>query len=265
VTPQIDPTATVADSAIIRPGAVIGAQAVIGPHCIIEHYGIVGAHTTLGRACHIHPFAVVGGPAQDRRTAPDEPHLLTVGDRNTFREGSTISRGTSHGVGTTRIGHDNLFMAHSHVGHDCVIGNGVTLSNGVSLAGHVMIDDCVSLGGHSAVHQFVRVGQLAFIAANAMVSRDVLPFCLAAGDRARLRGLNITGLHRAGLSDEAIVQLKKGYRALFRRNGRPVLDCVMDLSNSPFESLRAWAEFAAKSERGLMSCERTESGATADI
>lgn len=255
VTPLIDPTAEVHPTARVAPGAVVGAHAVIGPDCRLDPYAVVGPFTTLGPRCHVHAFAMVGGPAQDRRTDPDAPFRLECGADNVFREGATVSRGTAHGGGTTRLGRGNLLMAHSHVGHDARLGDGNTLANGVSLAGHVQVGDGVVFGGHVGVHQFARVGDLALLAANAMVSLDVPPFCIAAGDRARLRGLNTTGLRRAGFSPELRLELERAWRALFRRPGR--LATAEALRAHPVEPVARLARFVLESPRGVTRASRT--------
>lgn len=251
---MIDPSAQVHPSARVHPTAVIGAHSVIGADCRLDPYAVVGPHTQLGPRCHVFSFAVVGGPAQDRRTDPDAPFRLICGADNRFREGSTLSRGTAHGGETTRVGDGGLFMAHAHVGHDCQLGDHVTLANGVSLAGHVEVGDRVSLGGHAAVHQFCRLGALAFIAANAMISRDVPPYCLAAGDRARLNGLNRVGLERAGLSPESRRALHRAYRQLLRApRGRQHLGPHLEHADP---HVRRLARFLVDAPRGITPARR---------
>ena len=251
MTPLIHPTAVVSPSAVIAPGAVVGAHSVIGADSRLDTYAVVGPYTTLGARNHVHAFAVVGGPAQERRTSADAPFRLRCGDDNVFREGVTVSRGTEEGAGETVLGDHTLLMAHSHVAHDCRLGDHITLANGVSLAGHVVVGDRVTFGGHAAVHQFCRIGTLAFIAANGMISRDVPPYCLAAGDRATLRGLNVTGLRRAGFEPDTRRALERAYRALLRTPRRPraELDAARD---DPCEAVRVLVTFLHDSERGVM-------------
>jgi UDP-N-acetylglucosamine acyltransferase len=159
-------TAWVHPTAQVSPAAVVGPHSSIGAECVIHPYAVVGPHTSLGAGCVVYPFAVIGGPPQDRRTPPDATTRLVCGDANTFREHSTVSRGTPHGGGETRLGAENLLMTGAHVGHDALLGDGCVLANGVSLAGHVEVGDRVTFGGHAGVHQFVRVGALALVAAN---------------------------------------------------------------------------------------------------
>ena len=252
MTPKIHQTAEVDPSAVIGPGAIIGEGAVIGPECRLDPYAIVGPWTHLGSLNHIHAFAVIGGPAQDRRTPVDAPHRLQIGNGNIFREGVTVSRGTEHGGGTTIIGDTNLFMTGSHVGHDCQIGDHNTLANQVSLAGHVRLGHRSTIGGHAAVHQFARIGDLTLIAANAMISLDVPPYCIAAGDRATLRGLNTTGLKRASLDSELRRELAHAFKFLFR-GGAGRLERAKELVSHQRSQVRAMATFVLESERGVLA------------
>ena len=222
---MIDPSATIDPSAIIEPGAIVGALSVIGPRCHVESYAIIGPQVVLDADNHLASFAVVGASAQVRAELRPHPEIegrlwLHIGVGNTFREGVTISRPTlaspESEVQRAQIGDHNLFMAHSHLGHDAHVGSHNTFANGVSLAGHVSVGDHVHFGGHAAAHQFVTIGDYAFIAANAMVSGDVPPFCLASGDRATLRGLNIIGLRRAGFSAQLRLTLKRTYRLIHK-------------------------------------------------
>lgn len=257
-TAVVDPSARIATDVRIGPGAVIGAAAVLGAGCRVDAHGIVGPHTTLGPRCHVFAFAVVGAAAQDRRTAPDDAHRLECGAENIFREGVTVSRGTEHGGGLTRLGDGNLLMTHSHVGHDCLLGDHNTLANGVSLAGHVEVGNRVTFGGHAAVHQFARIGDLALVAANAMVSRDVPPYCIAAGDRATARGLNSTGLRRAGLDADTRLALKRAFREIMRgagdSGGRRAAARALQASSVP--EVRALATFVLAAKRGVVRARR---------
>ncbi len=248
----IHETAQIGPSTTIGPGAIIGEGAVLGAGCRIDPYAIIGPWTELGEYNHVHSFAVIGGAAQDRRTQVDEAHRLQIGEHNVFREGVTVSRGTEHGGGMTVIGNENLFMTGSHVGHDCAIGHHNTIANQVSLAGHVVLGTRCTIGGHAAVHQFCRIGDLALVAANAMVSLDVPPFCIAAGDRATLRGLNSTGLKRASMDPELRKELARAFKALFR-GGVGRLQRAQMLSDHNCAEVQALASFVLQSERGVLS------------
>jgi UDP-N-acetylglucosamine acyltransferase len=222
---------TIHPTAVVDPRAELGAVtvgpfAVVGPGVILHDGVTLDAHavvygpTTIGDGTRIHAFACIGGDPQDLKY-DGEQTSLSVGRNNTFREYVTVNRGTVGGGGTTVIGDDNLFMASSHVAHDCNIGSGCIVANSVALAGHVVIQDRAVLGGLSAVHQYARIGRCAMIGGGAMVAQDVPPFTVAQGDRARLFGLNIIGLRRAGFDATAIELLRGAYRDLFGK-GAPL-------------------------------------------
>jgi len=237
-------------TAIIDPAAVLG-EVDIGPNCLIgagvtlsdgvvlKSHVVIEGETEIGSGTVIHPFAVIGGDPQDLKYS-GEPTKLVIGKNNTFREYSTCNRGTLGGGGVTIIGDNNLFMASSHVGHDCVVGSGCVLANSAALAGHVVLGDSVIMGGLSGVHQHTRVGALAMIGAGAKVVQDVPPFMMAQGDRARLFGVNVIGMRRSGYSKEIIEDLKKAYRLLF-------------LSSIPFkEALEELSDQVARGGQGAV-------------
>jgi UDP-N-acetylglucosamine acyltransferase len=211
----VHPEAQLDSSVEVGPYAVIGAKVRIGPLCQVGSHAVIEGDTTLGARNRVFPFAAVGGPPQDLKYAGEATRLV-IGDDNLIREFSTLHIGTQGGGGVTRIGDKNLFMAYSHVAHDCVVGNGCVLANSVALAGHVELGDHVIMGGLSAVHQYTRIGKHAFIAGGAMVAMDVPPYCTARGDRAELAGLNTVGLSRHGFSEEQINRIKDAYKILFR-------------------------------------------------
>ena len=218
---MIDPRAIVSSEAqlaadvvvgpftVIGPGVVIGAGTWIGPHAVIN------GPTIIGRDCKVFQFASIGDAPQDKKYR-GEPTRLEVGDRNVFREFCTINRGTVSGHGVTRIGDDNLFMAYSHVAHDCIVGSKCVMSNCTALAGHVEIGDWVILSGYAAVHQFCKVGAHAFLANNAAVTRDVPPYVMVAGSPAEPKGINSEGLKRRDFDAGQIANIKNAYRVLFR-------------------------------------------------
>ncbi len=219
--PRIHPTAVIAAGAELASDVEVGPYAVIGPHVRIGPGSWLGAHTvvegrtTLGARTRVFQFASVGAPPQDLKYR-GEPSTLELGDDNTIREYVTLQPGTAGGGLVTRIGSGCLFMASAHVGHDCRVGDHVILANGAALGGHVVVEDHAIVGALAGVHQFVRIGESALCAAGAMVSLDVPPFCIAAGDRARLYGLNTVGLRRRGISRESRAALKHAYRLLFQ-------------------------------------------------
>lgn len=206
---QIDPAAEVGPYVVIGPKVKLGAGTIVGPHTVID------GNTTIGARNHIFHHASVGAPPQDLKYHGEDTQLL-IGDENQIREFTTLHTGTVGGGGVTKVGNKNLFMAYTHVAHDCLIGNGNIFPNAATLAGHVEIGDFVHLGALAAVHQFTRIGDHAFIAGGAMVVMDVPPFCMAQGDRAELAGINQVGLKRHGYTDEQVGRVKDAYRILFR-------------------------------------------------
>ena len=207
-------TAQIRDEQTIHPSAVIAPSAEIGHGCVIHPYAVIGPNTELGENCIVYPFAHIGSAPQVR--APDSGGgKLMIGANNRFFEGCTVSRGHSKAEGVTQIGDGNLFMAYSHIGHDCVIGNHTTVANHSSLAGHVHLQDHANIGGYVGIHQFVRIGCYSFVAANAMVSQDVPPFAIAVGDRARLAGLNRKGLARASFQTDEQLEIRRAFRTRF--------------------------------------------------
>jgi UDP-N-acetylglucosamine acyltransferase len=217
---DVHPSAVVARGAELAAGVTVDAYAVVGPHVRVGRDSWIGPHavidgrTTLGVRNRIFSFASVGTPPQDLKYR-GEPSTLELGDGNVVREHASLNPGTTGGGMVTRVGDGCLFMVSSHVAHDCRVGNSVVLANGAALGGHVVIDDYAIVGGLAGVHQFVHVGESALCAAGAMVSLDVPPYCMVAGDRARLHGLNVVGLRRRGIAPEAVRALKRAYRTLF--------------------------------------------------
>jgi UDP-N-acetylglucosamine acyltransferase len=217
-------------TAVVAPGAVLAENVVIGPYCVIGEHVVLGAgvdlkshvvidgRTTIGAGTRIFPFASIGFEPQDLKYQ-GEPSVLVIGCRNTIREHVTMSPGTRGGGMMTRVGNDCLFMVGAHVAHDCRIGDQVILVNNATLGGHVVIEDYAILGGLSAVHQFVRIGRHAMIGGMSGVERDVIPYGLVMGERARLTGLNIVGMQRRGFRREEIQGLRSAYQILFNSGG----------------------------------------------
>ncbi len=213
-------------SAIVDPGAQLGSGVTVGAFSIIDnqvtigddtHLGphvIVRPYTSIGKRCRIFQFAVVGEIPQDLKFRGEETKLI-IGDDNVIREFATLHRGTAGGGGLTQIGNGNLLMAYTHVAHDCHLGNHIIMSNNATLAGHISVDDYAILGGLSAIHQFCRIGAHAFIGGASAVARDVPPFCMAVGNRAKIVGLNLVGLKRHGFNLATLDILKTAYELLF--------------------------------------------------
>jgi len=219
--PDVDPLARVAPEAVLDPGVRVGPFCVVGPKVrlgsgtVLQSHVVVDGDTRVGKGNTFFPFSSIGLVPQDLKYR-GEAARVEIGDRNTFREGTTVHRGTEGGGGVTRIGSDNLFMAQVHVAHDCLVGSHTVFANSAALSGHVEVQDHAVLGGFAGVHQFCRVGAHAFMGGATVATRDVLPFSMTVGDRARLYGLNLVGLRRRGLSRETIAALRQAYRVLVR-------------------------------------------------
>jgi UDP-N-acetylglucosamine acyltransferase len=254
---RIHPTAIVAADAVIAedveigPYAVVGAQVEIGAGSWIGPHAVIQGPTRIGRENRVFQFASIGDAPQDKKYA-GEPTRLEVGDRNVFRESVTINRGTTHDRGVTRIGDDNLFMAYSHVAHDCTVGSHCVLANCATLGGHVELGDWVIMAGFSGVHQFCKVGAHAFLANNAAVTRDVPPYVMAVGQPARAHSVNSEGLKRRGFTGEQIRSIRDAYRLLFRSGAKQV-EAVEELERMAQDrpEIAIFVEFIARSERGL--------------
>ena len=199
----------------IGPGVFIGPHVRIGKGTRVGPNAVIDGWTEIGQDNQIFHLASVGGIPQDLKYKGEET-WLKIGDRNIIREFATLHPGTVTGDNETTVGNGNLFMAYSHVAHDCHVGNGVVMANGATLAGHVRVDDFAILGGLCAIHQFVRIGAHAMIGGGTMVGQDIPPFTIVTGDRkdVKLRGLNQVGLTRRGFSEDKIATLKKAYRIL---------------------------------------------------
>ena len=251
-------------TALVDPKAEIGGEVQIGPFSIIERGVIIGQGTRIGphvviregtqigKNCQVYQFASVGEAPQALAYKGEKTYLL-IGDHNIIREFVTLNRGTAMGGGRTVIGHGNLFMAYSHVAHDCNIGNQVILANGATLAGHILIEDHAIIGGLSAVHQFCRIGTHAFVSGMTGVPLDIPPYMLASGNRAKLFGLNTVGLKRHHFSEEALKALKKAYRIIFRSGLtlEKALKSVGEDEISQIPEVQNLLHFIQESKRGI--------------
>lgn len=213
----VDPRAELASDVVVGPYAIVEAGAVLGAGCVLHPHAIVRSFVTLGSGTTVHPFAVIGGEAQAKGAAAG-PARVEVGEGNVFREHVTVHGGTEGR--TTRIGAKNLLMVGTHVAHDVVVGSHCVLANCVQLAGHVLVADWVTFGGLSGVAQRVRIGESAFVAAASACERDVPPFVVVQGDRARVRGVNVVGLRRRSVPEESIRSLQRAVRELWGRSSR---------------------------------------------
>ena len=255
---SIDPRAVVAEGAKLAPGVEVGAYAIIGPDVEIGEGTVIGPHaivtgwTRLGARNKVFQFASIGDAPQDKKYA-GEPTRVEIGDGNVFREYVTVNRGTAKDKGVTRIGDDNLFMASSHVAHDCVVGSHCVFANLATLAGHVEIGDHVILAGFTGVHQFCKIGSHAFIANNTAVTRDVPPYIMAVGHPAEPHSVNATGLSRRGFSPEQVRNIKNAFRTLYRSD-LPLEEAVMRLREAAATQpeIVPFVEFIGRSTRSLV-------------
>lgn len=223
-------SAKIHPTAVIESDAELGEEVEIGPYCVIGPGVKIGARTrllshvvidrwtTIGEDNEIHAFSAIGGPPQ-HTAYRGEPTRLEIGDRNIFRELTSINRGTPSGRGVTTVGSDMFMMTEGHVGHDCVVGDHVVIAKAGSIAGHCRIGDYVTVGGLAALHQYSRVGRHAFLGGGAIVVKDVIPYGSVWGNHAHLQGLNLVGLQRRGFSRETINAMRAAYRLLFADEG----------------------------------------------
>ena len=217
----VHPSAVVEKGAELDEGVRIGPFAFIGPNVrvgsgtTIHSHAVIDGKTKMGRNNSVFNGAVLGTDPQDLKY-DDEDTELIIGDENTFREFCTVHKGTANGGGATSIGDGNLLMAYCHVAHDCELQNHNVLANAVTLGGHVVIGNFTVLGGMSGIHQFCHVGDMTMVAGGSIVVQDVPPYSIVQGDRARLKGLNLVGLKRRGISPENIDTLKRAFRLIFR-------------------------------------------------
>ncbi len=214
-------------TAIVHPGARLGANVEIGAYSLVgEHveiadntwigpHVVIGGHTRIGRDNRIFQFSSIGEMPQDKKYA-NEPTRLEIGDRNTIREFCTFNRGTVQDAGVTRLGNDNWIMAYVHLAHDCQVGNNTIFANNAQLAGHVHVGDWAILGGFTAVHQFVRIGAHSMTAMGSALLQDLPPYVMAAGNTAAPHGINSEGLKRRGFSAEAVSAIRRAYKTLYK-------------------------------------------------
>jgi UDP-N-acetylglucosamine acyltransferase len=259
VTAIIDPLAKISDTVEIGPYAVIGPEVVIGAGSKIGSHSVIEGRTTLGIDNVIGHFVALGGAPQDMKYR-GEPTQLTIGDRNTIREFTTIHIGTAQDAGVTRIGSDNWIMAYVHIAHDCQIGNHTIFASNAQIAGHVEVNDWAILGGMTGVHQFVRIGQHAMLGGASALVQDIPPFVIAAGDKAAPHGINTEGLKRRDFSAATITALRQAYKLLYK-DGLSFEEAklaIQALSVSPgldaatISKLTEFHDFIAASTRGII-------------
>lgn len=251
----IHATAVIEDGAIlgtnvsVGPFAYIGAQVKIGDNTSVASHVVIEGKTTIGKNSRIFPHSAVGTIPQDLKYNGEDVELI-IGDNNTIREFTLLNPGTQGGGSITKIGDGNLLMGYVHLGHDVIIGNHCILANGATLAGHVELGDHVVIGGLTPVHQFVHIGDYAMIGGASALSQDVPPFCLAEGNRAILRGLNLTGIRRH-IEREEINALRGAYKELFEK-GNPLQEAAEKiLQTTTSDKVKILCEFIKTSKRGI--------------
>lgn len=257
--------------AVVEDGAVLGENVIVGPFChvgpkVVLHddvelvtHAVVTGRTTIGKGTRIFPMAVVGGDPQSVHHGGEET-TLEVGEKCVIREGVTINTGTADFGGKTIVGNNNLFLANSHVAHDCRVGNNVIMSNNVMLAGHVTIEDRAILGGGCAVHQFTRIGRQAFIGGLSAASYDVIPYGMLNGNPGVLSGLNVVGMSRAGIERSIIHTVRRAYKSIFEGEGsiRDNAAAIRDEYADCKEAMEILDFIAAESDRALSSPNRNK-------
>jgi UDP-N-acetylglucosamine acyltransferase len=255
---MIHPTAIVDPGAKIGANVEIGAYSIIGPHVEIGDHTIIGphvvinGHTRIGRDNRIFQFCSLGEVPQDKKYA-GEPTRLEIGDRNTIREFCTFNLGTVQDGGITHIGDDNWIMAYVHIAHDCHVGNKCTFANNSQLAGHVVVEDWAILGGFTGVHQFCRIGAHVMTAVSTVILQDVPPYLMAAGNTAQPYGINVEGLKRRGFNAESITSLKRAYRTLYKSGlllEEAKVKLAEDAKTQP--DVQRFVDFLEVSKRGII-------------
>lgn len=249
----VDPSAELGADVEIGPFAYVGPGVRLGARTRLHHHASVEGNTHLGEACEIFPYANIGGKTQDLKYKGGNPGVR-IGSRNVFREYVTVHAATNDGD-LTVMGDDNVFLAHSHIAHDCIVGNHVVASNGTGLAGHVVVEDHIVFGANSGVHQFCRIGAYSMVSAYAKVVQDIAPFFIADGQPAIIRSINKVGLERKGFTAEQMDRVKQIHRILFRdglnrTQALEKLKAHAHVESAEFQRLLA---FAARSERGMAS------------
>lgn len=243
--------AQIADDVVIGPYSIIGDHVTIGAGTRIMSHVVIEPYVEIGTDCRIFQYAAIGAPPQSLKFQ-GEKTWLKIGKGCIIREFVTLHRGTGFGGGLTQIGDNCFLMAYTHIAHDCIVGRNVVMANNATLAGHIDIGDHATVGGLVAIHQFVRVGEYAFVGGKSAVVKDIPPYVIAAGDRATLHGLNQVGLKRHGFSPSTLFQLKKTYRLIFRI-GLTLNEAIERVAAEvePVAEVKHFIAFIKSSQRGI--------------
>ena len=247
----VDPSAEIGAGTIIGPYCVIAPEVMLGENCWLQHHVTLCGPMRAGARNKFYAYCSIGQQTQDLKYQ-GEPTYLEIGDDNTFREFVTINRSTT-GKGKTRVGSRGNFLAYSHIGHDCTVGDEVVFSNNGTLAGHVQVGNHAVMGGLTAVHQFCRIGRFAITGGCTKIVQDVPPFMIADGNPAEIRGVNLVGLERKGFMPESVKWIKEAFRLIYRSkyNTRQAVDAVhKELPQT--EEIMQIIEFIEQSERGII-------------
>ncbi len=254
-TAVIDPRAELHETVKVGPYSVIDGQVTIGPETVVDSHAVISGHTVIGARNRIGSFSSIGAPPQDM-TYNGEATELIIGDDNLIREYVSLHRGTVAGNGKTVIGNSNMFMAYTHIAHDCLVEDHVIMANAATLAGHVQVGNHANLGGFVGVHQFCRIGAYSYVGGLSGIGLDVPPYVILAGTRNRMRitGINKVGLRRSGMNRETISRLEEAFKIIFRSPQLLLKDAlakVMDeMSDCP--EVVAIVEFFQSSKRGVV-------------
>jgi UDP-N-acetylglucosamine acyltransferase len=254
----IDPSAIIDSRAELADGVSVGAFSVIGADVKIDSGTVIGPHvvikgpTSIGKDNRIYQFASIGEDPQDKKYAA-EVTRLEIGDRNTIREFTSMHRGTIQDHSVTQIGNDNLFMAYTHVAHDCIIGDHVIMANGASLAGHVHLHSHAILGGFTLVHQFTQIGQYSFAAMGSAITQDIPPFVMVGGKPTRPHGINSVGMERNGIAADDVRLIRNAYKIIYKMNLRleDAIEQIEELATDSKE-LTEMVEFLRNVRRGIL-------------
>jgi UDP-N-acetylglucosamine acyltransferase len=247
----VDPKAEIGAGTVVGPYCIIGPHVVVGPDCWLQHHVTLAGPTRAGAGNKFYAYCSIGQQTQDLKYE-GEPTYLEIGDGNTFREFVTVNRSTTS-TGKTTIGTGGNFLAYSHIGHDCTVGDGVVFSNNGTLAGHVQVGDHAVMGGLTAVHQFCRIGRFAITGGCSKIVQDVPPFMIADGNPAEIRGVNLVGLERKGFPAENVKLIKEVFRLIYRSkyNTAQAIEAIRkDLpANEVVEQI---VQFIEQSQRGII-------------